>query len=52
VHMLDDGVIGRKSTDELIDRVKKVETLAHIEEIMGLVVPESPGRAAIGGRRH
>jgi len=52
VHMLDDGVIGRKSTDELIDRVKKVETLESISEIMGLVVPESPGRAAIGGKRH
>ena len=52
VHMLADGVIGRKSADEMIDRVKKVETLAGIGEIMGLVVPQSAARAAIGAKRH
>ncbi len=50
VHMLADDVIGRKSAEELIDRVKKVETLAGVGEIMGLLVPQSPARAAIGAR--
>jgi 2-methylcitrate dehydratase PrpD len=51
VHMLADGVIGRKSADELIDRVKNVEMLAHIGSVMDFVVPLAAARAAIGGRR-
>jgi len=51
VHMLGDGVIGRKSVDALIDRANNVEALAGIGEIMGLVVPQAPARAAIGGGR-
>ncbi len=51
VHMLADGIIGRKSVDELIDRVKNAETLTNIENVMGLVVPPASARPAIGGGR-
>jgi hypothetical protein len=50
VHMLADDVIGRKSVDELIGRVKGIEKLP-VEDIMGLVVPKAPAHAAIGGSR-
>jgi 2-methylcitrate dehydratase PrpD len=50
VHMLADDVIGRKSVDELIGRVKGIEKLP-VEDIMGLVVPRAPAHAAIGGSR-
>ncbi len=51
VHMLADDVIGRKFVDELIDRVKNVEALKNIGEVMGLVVPLKSARPAIGGVR-
>ena len=49
-HMLGDDVIGRAAMDTLIERARNVEKLTSLSEIMGLVVPTAPVRAAIGGR--
>jgi 2-methylcitrate dehydratase PrpD len=49
-HMLGDDIIGRPAMDALIERAGNVEKLASLGEIMGLVVPKAPVRAAIGGR--
>jgi 2-methylcitrate dehydratase PrpD len=51
VHMLADDVIGSGTVDELIARAKRVEALARVSDITGLLVPAAPARAAIG-RRH
>jgi hypothetical protein len=51
VHMLADDVIVGKFVDTLIDRVKNVEALKDIGEVMGLVVPLKSARPAIGGGR-
>jgi hypothetical protein len=51
VHMLADDVIGSGTADELIARAKRVEALARVSDITGLLVPAAPARAAIG-RRH
>ncbi len=50
-HMLCDEVIGRDSVDALIERTRNIEMLSNLSEIMQLVVPAAPVRAAIGGRR-
>jgi 2-methylcitrate dehydratase PrpD len=49
-HMLGDDIVGRDQIDAMIERVNNVETLSGITEIMNLVVPKAPARAAIGGR--
>lgn len=49
-HMLGDTVIGKAAIDEMIDRVRHVEQLASLAEIMAVLVPKTSARAAIGGR--
>ena len=49
-HMLGDGVIGRQAMDSLIERTRNVEKLPNLADIVSLVVPAAPARAAIGGR--
>jgi 2-methylcitrate dehydratase PrpD len=49
-HMLGDDVIGRAHMDELIESIRSVEKLPNPLELMQLMVPTAPVRAAIGGR--
>ncbi len=47
-HMLGDEIIGRDNVTTLIERVGHIEALPNLSEIMQLVVPAAPVRAAIG----
>ena len=49
-HMLGDDIIGRAQMDELIDRIRTVELLPDLCELMRLAVPTTPVHAAMGGR--
>lgn len=51
VHMLADGVIGRGSVDQLLEKVRGVEHLAAASDIMTFVVPTSGQKRASGGAR-
>lgn len=49
--MLADGVIGRGSVDQLLEKVRGVEHLAAASDIMTFVVPTSGQKRASGGAR-